>query len=142
MKRAGSARSKPVEQRLRENSVSAPNSVSKAVQVCLTDLIQLNHPAGSLALKSLSIRSILSGSYLSKVKGRGMEFDEVRLYTPGDDVRSLDWRVTARTGRPHTKLYREERERPVFVSVDYRSPMFFLPPVEFLNRSWRLSWRH
>jgi uncharacterized protein (DUF58 family) len=54
-----------------------------------------------------------------------MEFDETRLYTPGDDVRSLDWRVTARTGKAHTKLFREERERPIFLSVDYRASMFF-----------------
>ena len=54
-----------------------------------------------------------------------MEFDEVRPYMPGDDVRSLDWRVTARTGKTHTKLFREERERPVYVSVDYRQAMFF-----------------
>ena len=54
-----------------------------------------------------------------------MEFDESRLYQPGDDIRNMDWRVTARTGKPHTKLFREERERPVFVWVDYRAPMFF-----------------
>jgi uncharacterized protein (DUF58 family) len=52
-------------------------------------------------------------------------FEEVRLYQAGDDVRSIDWRVTARTQVPHTKVYREERERPVFVLVDQRSPMFF-----------------
>ena len=96
-----------------------------AVEVDLSDLISMNHLTGNLSLKNLKIRSILSGNYLSKVKGRGMEFDEVRLYTPGDDVRSLDWRVTARTGKAHTKLYREERERPIFLSVDYRSTMFF-----------------
>lgn len=54
-----------------------------------------------------------------------MEFDESRLYQAGDDIRNIDWRVTARTGKPHTKLFREERERPVFVWVDYRAPMFF-----------------
>ena len=54
-----------------------------------------------------------------------MEFDEARPYQPGDDIRSLDWRVTARTGKPHTKLFREERERPVFLWVDFRRPMFF-----------------
>lgn len=59
-----------------------------------------------------------TGAILSKHKGRGMEFDEVRHYQAGDDVRSIDWRVTARTGTPHTKLYREERERPVMVIVD------------------------
>jgi len=54
-----------------------------------------------------------------------MEFDESRPYQPGDDVRALDWRVTARTGKPHTKLFREERERSVLIWVDYREPMFF-----------------
>jgi len=54
-----------------------------------------------------------------------MEFDEVRLYQPGDDVRTLDWRVTARTGKAHTKLFREERERAIYVWVDFRNPMFF-----------------
>lgn len=54
-----------------------------------------------------------------------MEFDEVRPYMPGDDIRSLDWRVTARTGRAHTKLFREERERPVLLAIDLRESMFF-----------------
>ena len=54
-----------------------------------------------------------------------MEYDESRLYQPGDDIRNIDWRVTARTGKPHTKLFREERERPVHVWVDLRAPMFF-----------------
>ena len=54
-----------------------------------------------------------------------MEFDEVRLYQPGDDIRSMDWRVTARTGKPHSKLFREERERPALVLVDLRPAMFF-----------------
>jgi len=70
-------------------------------------------------------RAAQSGSYLSRFKGRGMEFDEARPYQPGDDVRSIDWRVTARTGRTYTKTFREERERPVFISVDYRAPMEF-----------------
>lgn len=54
-----------------------------------------------------------------------MEYDESRPYQPGDDIRSIDWRVTARTGDTHTKLFREERERPVFINVDLRAPMFF-----------------
>jgi uncharacterized protein (DUF58 family) len=54
-----------------------------------------------------------------------MEFDETRLYQQGDDIRSIDWRVTARTGRTHTKLFREEREKPVFISVDNRPSMHF-----------------
>jgi uncharacterized protein (DUF58 family) len=54
-----------------------------------------------------------------------MEFDEVRLYQPGDDVRLIDWQVTARTGKPHTKLFREEREQPVYVLLDLAPSMFF-----------------
>ncbi len=52
------------------------------------------------------IQSKLAGSYLARSKGRGMEFDEVRHYQIGDDVRTIDWRVTARTGKVHTKLFR------------------------------------
>ncbi|WP_017445934.1 DUF58 domain-containing protein [Gayadomonas joobiniege] len=71
------------------------------------------------------IRSHMAGRYLSRVKGRGMEFDEVRHYQPGDDVRMIDWRVTARAGTPHTKLFREEKERPVFILTDLSSSMHF-----------------
>lgn len=64
-----------------------------------------------------------TGALLSKTRGRGMEFDEVRHYQAGDDVRAIDWRVTARTGTPHTKLFREERERPVMFVVDFTNSM-------------------
>ena len=70
-------------------------------------------------------KSLLAGSQRTRYRGRGMDFEEVRLYQPGDDIRSIDWRVTARTQVPHTKLYREERERPVFLLVDQRASMFF-----------------
>ena len=71
------------------------------------------------------VRAHLSGGYVSSIKGRGMEFDEARHYQPGDDIRAIDWRVTARTGKTHTKVYREERERPVFVLCDLSSTMRF-----------------
>jgi uncharacterized protein (DUF58 family) len=95
------------------------------VRVSLKSLIALHHAAESLPLKPGRIRALHGGEYRSPFKGRGMEFDEVRAYSQGDDVRTLDWRVTARTGHPHTKLYREERERPVLLFVDMRSTMFF-----------------
>lgn len=72
-----------------------------------------------------TIQSKLAGSYLAKSKGRGMEFDEVRHYQNGDDVRTIDWRVTARTGKVHTKLFREEKERPVFILTDLSNSMQF-----------------
>src|SRR5690606_33934634 len=73
----------------------------------------------------MAIQSKLAGTYLAKSKGRGMEFDEVRHYQPGDDVRTIDWRVTARTGKVHTKLFREEKERPVFILTDLGNSMRF-----------------
>lgn len=100
-------------------------SGGSVIRPALDELIALSRPAGGLKLARPTARALQSGQYLSRFKGRGMEFAETRLYTPGDDVRNLDWRVTARTGKAHTKLFREERERPVFLSVDYRASMFF-----------------
>ncbi len=65
------------------------------------------------------------GSRLTRLRGRGIDFSEVRLYQSGDDARSIDWRVTARKLKPHTKIYREERERPTVVLVDQQHSMFF-----------------
>lgn len=98
---------------------------NERVSVNLTALVNLAKPASLLNLHRSKIRSKQSGGYVSRFKGRGMEFDEARLYQPGDDIRSIDWRVTARTGKTHTKVFREERERPVFISVDNRSTMQF-----------------
>ncbi|MEI8010881.1 MAG: DUF58 domain-containing protein, partial [Candidatus Omnitrophota bacterium] len=64
------------------------------------------------------VTDVFAGQYHSVFKGRGMEFDEVRAYLPGDDVRSIDWNVTARTGVPHVKKFVEEREMTVMVLVD------------------------
>jgi len=95
------------------------------IRISQSTLISLNRDAKQLPLKSANIRAQLNGQYLSSFKGRGMEFDEARPYQPGDDIRAMDWRVTARTGKAHSKVFREERERPVLLWVDYRQPMFF-----------------
>lgn len=95
------------------------------VQVSPAALIALAHAGETLPLKAVHIRAMQSGLYLSPFKGRGMEFDESRPYQPGDDVRSLDWKVTARTGKAHTKEFREERERPILIWLDLRQTMFF-----------------
>jgi len=99
--------------------------INEAVHITVPALVQLSRYAPYLPLDSGKILASQSGDYRSPFKGRGMEFDESRLYQPGDDIRNIDWRVTARTGRPHTKLFREERERQVFVWVDLRAAMFF-----------------
>jgi uncharacterized protein (DUF58 family) len=93
--------------------------------VSMDSLLRLARPAEMLPLQAVNIRALQGGGYLSPFKGRGMEFDETRLYQPGDDIRSLDWKVTARTGKTHTKIFREERERPVLLWLDLRRPMFF-----------------
>lgn len=71
------------------------------------------------------------GANRSIYRGRGMEFAEARAYQPGDDVRAIDWRVTARTGQAHTKLFQEERERPVHILLDLRAMMQFGTRVRF-----------
>lgn len=71
------------------------------------------------------VSDVMAGAYLSVFKGRGMEFDEVRPYVPGDDVRSIDWNVTARTGEPHVKRFVEERELTVMLLVDISASQDF-----------------
>jgi uncharacterized protein (DUF58 family) len=71
------------------------------------------------------VADVMAGAYLSVFKGRGMEFDEVRPYVPGDDVRTIDWNVTARTGEPHIKRYVEERELTVMLMVDVSASQDF-----------------
>lgn len=90
---------------------------------------QLLHYQNKTGLINLAprktIQAKLAGSYLAKTKGRGMEFDEARHYQAGDDIRAIDWRVTARSGKTHTKLYREEKERPIFILADLSPRMHF-----------------
>ena len=104
---------------------ASPVSVSQA------GLIRLNGPARAIALDVLRINSLQTGAYVSHFRGRGMEFDESRPYQPGDDPRNIDWRVTARSTEAYTKLFREERERPVLVVVDLRSNMHFATQGSF-----------
>jgi uncharacterized protein (DUF58 family) len=103
----------------------------EAVRVTVPALIRLNAAAAGLTLRPGTIGAQKTGDYLSPFKGRGMEFAESRPYEPGDDARNLHWRVMARTGKPFTKQFREERERPVLVWVDLRSRMFFGTRVAF-----------
>jgi len=95
------------------------------VRVKLSTLIGLNRDARSLPLISNSVKAQMAGGHLSVFRGRGMEYHESRPYQPGDDIRAIDWRVTARSGRTHTKVYREERERPVLLWLDLSRSMFF-----------------
>lgn len=96
------------------------------VGLALDRLTGLRAHAGRLGLSpGARVRTARAGGYLSVYRGRGMEFDEVRPYQAGDDVRDIDWRVTARSGRAHTKVYTDERERPVFLLLDLSPGMYF-----------------
>lgn len=102
-----------------------PTTAESKVSVSLAGLIDLAGASVRIRLHHPQFRARQSGAYVSRFKGRGMEFEETRIYQPGDDIRSIDWRVTARTGATHTKIFREEREKPVFISVDMRPTMQF-----------------
>jgi uncharacterized protein (DUF58 family) len=106
--------------------VAAAALPNAGVRVELAELIALRAQAGALNLVPRRRTGALrAGNERSPFRGRGMEFDESRIYQPGDDVRQMDWRVTARSGRPHVKLFREERERPVWLAVDQAASMHF-----------------
>ena len=99
---------------------------SNGVELAMPELLHYQNKTTLIDLSSKkNIRGQMSGNYLSRNKGRGMEFDEVRHYQTGDDIRAIDWRVTARTGKTHTKLFREELERPVLIATDLSASMHF-----------------
>jgi uncharacterized protein (DUF58 family) len=95
------------------------------INLSLRSLIALNGVAEQLISTKPKKLSQRAGQYISSFKGRGMEFSEARPYIPGDDIRTIDWRVTARTGKTHTKLFREERERAIHIAVDLKHSMHF-----------------
>lgn len=102
------------------------------IRVSLAELIEMRHRVREVQLFSTPAkRSPLIGLHHSKLRGRGVDFDQVRVYQPGDDVRTIDWRVTARTQEPHTKLFHEERERPIFIMVEQSRRLFFGSALQF-----------
>jgi len=97
-----------------------------AVAPRLDELLELRHQAHSLGVASHHlVNSAFTGVYASVFRGQGLNFEEVREYREGDDIRDMDWKVTARTSRPHLKVYREERERSVVLCVDQGPHMQF-----------------
>lgn len=96
----------------------------------LNELIDLRRYVHSVRYQP-ERRAIRGGAHLSKLRGRGMDFSEVRNYQAGDEVRHMEWRVTARTGKPHVKIYQEERERPVVILVDFNPSMIFGTRIAF-----------
>lgn len=96
------------------------------IHVDAAQLLRLGPKSRALSLLPRQpARSILNGRHASRLRGRGLNFEELRNYLPGDDIRTIDWKVTARTGEPHVRVYTEERDRPVLLLVDQRVSMFF-----------------
>jgi uncharacterized protein (DUF58 family) len=101
------------------------DDILRGPYVDLHDLLALRHRPISESRVQGSVLSPRGGTRLSRQRGRGIDFSEVRPYYPGDDIRTIDWRVTARKARPHTKVFREERERLTLLFVDQTQSMFF-----------------
>ncbi|MGB2426616.1 MAG: DUF58 domain-containing protein [Alteromonas sp.] len=119
---------------------------TNGVELSVAELVRYRHHTKALDLSpKANPQAQLSGSYVSRIKGRGMEFNESRHYQPGDDIRAIDWRVTARTGKTHTKVFREERERPVYILTDMSRTMqfgseFVLKSVQAAHLTALIAW--
>lgn len=102
------------------------SSPSQAVHADLAQLMRLRHQARDLSFQPRQpLTSLLAGRHTSRLRGRGLDFEELRAYRPGDDTRSMDWKATARLGKPQVRVYTEERDRPALFVVDQRMSMFF-----------------
>ncbi|EPJ48659.1 MAG: hypothetical protein OFPII_04680 [Osedax symbiont Rs1] len=97
----------------------------KGVYPDLSQLLALRKYTEQLSLETVARTSPSAGNWQTRMRGRGLDFAEVRRYQAGDDVRSIDWRVTAKTQKTHTRLFTQERERPIILVADLRSDMFF-----------------
>jgi len=101
-------------------------SEGDGIHLSAAELISLRPRCQALRLPMRQpAASSLAGAYRSRFRGRGVDFLESRNYQPGDDIRNMDWRVTARTGKAHTKIFQEERERPVLVVLDASPSLYF-----------------
>ena len=102
-----------------------PNGLARAY-VSLDELMAMKRRAkGFSFLPRQPVHSLLSGRFASRLRGRGLNFEELRRYVAGDDTRTIDWLATARLGTPHVRVYSEEKDRPLLLIVDQRTSMFF-----------------
>lgn len=118
---------------------------ANGVTLCLEELLPYQQQTVKWLPPARSLWSHMAGQHQGRRLGRGMDFAEVRQYQPGDDIRTIDWRVTARTGKPHTKLFTEEQEKPVILYIDLSPSMQFgsrlmLKSVQAAHFASLLSW--
>lgn len=111
--------------------VNTPDDGDGRTRVRLAELVMLRARVAKAALPRLESRAMHAGQQSSRLFGRGMDYAESRIYQPGDDVRRLDWRLTARSGRLHTKLFQEEREGRLLILLDTHESMRFGTRVRF-----------
>ncbi len=122
-------------------------NLNTGIYVSLEELIKLQLKAeGFSFLPHQPIQSVLSGRHASRLRGRGLNFEELRGYLPGDDIRNIDWKVTARTQKPHVRVYTEEKDHPAIIICDQRISMFFgtkkdMKSVTAANLSALATWR-
>lgn len=122
----GSAVARPSDVNHSHDSSKHGSGTQSAVAVTIDELISLKSAIRGISLTSARVKNnSITGAHPSRFRGRGMDYQESRAYQPGDDVRSMDWRVTARAGHPYVKMFEEERERPVMLLVDLNPGMFF-----------------
>lgn len=107
--------------------MSSEDKYPKDVFTSLRELLNMEQHAHhfSLLAHKQKVKSILGGRHASKLRGRGLDFEEVRQYVKGDDIRNIDWKVTARTQKTHTRVFSEEKEKPALIVVDQSNSMFF-----------------
>jgi uncharacterized protein (DUF58 family) len=113
------------------SAATRTESAAGLIRVELSDLVALRGQAARLRATRARTQTPLAGAHTSHLRGRGMDYAESRVYQPGDDARSIDWRRTARSGRMHTKLFREERERSLLLMIDTHASMRFGTRVRF-----------
>jgi uncharacterized protein (DUF58 family) len=110
----------------------AERTEQPGVYASVRELVRLQYKArGFSFLPRQPMHSLLAGRHASRLRGRGLNFEELRNYLPGDDVRSIDWKATLRSARPQVRVYTEERDRPAFLVIDQRSRMFFGSRMKF-----------
>jgi len=111
-----------------------PKPPTNPTHVALDELLALSSVAhGASLARARRSPALRSGGHASRWRGRGVDFRESRIYLPGDEIRHMDWRVTARSGKPHTKVFQEEREQGVLFVIDLNPGMRFGTRVRFKN---------
>jgi uncharacterized protein (DUF58 family) len=142
----GTGRGQRMRQR-RDDARSRTPLLDPRLHADFAALVRLQVEARGFSLKpDQPLRSALHGRHASRLRGRGLDFEELREYVVGDDIRDVDWRASARTGSTHVRIYSEERDRPVWILVSQRQSMYFgsrdrLKSVAAAEVAALLAWR-